>query len=163
MSVSVDILSDSKDNVLSIPNQALKHDAAGYYVEEDVSSLSFTGSSTRKFTNSSSSEQFRFSSSTATSSSARTRNASGTRRRASTSLVTPGSQSTISLRRVPVTIGLQTDTQTEITSGLLEGEQIILKKTTISTQSASAPSITSLFRPQNQNRATTGTAATRTQ
>lgn len=60
--------------------------------------------------------------------------------------------------RVPVTIGMEGDTQTEITSGLREGEKIILKKTTTTTSSsASAPSITSLFRPQQQR--TTGNSS----
>ena len=66
----------------------------------------------------------------------------------------------VTIKRVPVTIGLQTDKETEITSGLVEGEQVITKKiTSAGGTSAGAPSITSLLRPQGQRAAgTSGTA-----
>lgn len=166
MSVSVDVVSDSKEDVLYIPNQALKRDADGYYVQQDTSALSVrNASSTRRYGNASSTRGYLYASSTVgASTSMRMYNGSSTRRRNNQATsVAAVSTGDVILKRVPVTIGLETDTQTEITSGLQEGDQIILKKVTISAKSASAPSITSLFRPQGQSRATTGTAAPRAQ
>ncbi len=166
MSVSVDVVSDSKDDVLYIPNQALKHDADGYYVEQDTSAPSVrNASSTRRYGNASSTRGYMYASSTmGTSTSMRMHNGSSTRRRNNqAATATSVSTGVVTLKRVPVTIGLETDTQTEITSGLQEGDQIILKKITTSAKSVSAPSVTSLFRPQGQTRPATGTAAPRAQ
>jgi HlyD family secretion protein len=143
MSVSVDILSDSKDNVLYVPNQAVKHDADGYYVEENPSMPPVVTSS--------STSEYRFASSTASSTRPRFGNGSSTRRR-STTTSTQSSEvdsSSVILKRVPVTIGLQTDKETEITSGVQEGEQVVTKKITAGTAKTATPSITSLFRPGN--------------
>ncbi len=164
MSVAVDILTDSKDNVLYVPSQAVKHDTNGYYVEEDGTTAgTFTrASSTRRFANASSTfDRTAFASST--SSSTRMRMGSSTRRRSSSTSVATASTAT-TLTRVAVTIGIQNDTQTEITSGLQEGERVITKKTTTtSTASASAPSITSLFRPGGQQQRAGATGASRAQ
>jgi multidrug efflux pump subunit AcrA (membrane-fusion protein) len=170
MSVSVDILTDSKDNVLYVPNQAVKHDTDGYYVEENpaLPALTKTASSTRRFGNGTSTDMYRFASSTASSTGFRNRTGSSTRRRNGTSsaqAVSSTSTGTVTLKRVPVTIGLQTDTETEITSGLVEGEQVVTKKTTgTAASSKAAPSITSLLRPgRPTGGTTTGTGAARAQ
>ncbi len=156
MSVSVDIITDSKDNVLSIPTQALKNDANGYYVEKDTSlAVDNMGTSTRTFGNASSSMNRPLAPSTASSS---RRSASGTSTRVRSTNTQASNATTATLIRIPVTIGVQNDTQTEITSGLSEGERIILKKvTTTGSTSTAAPSVTSLLRPQGSGvRATTG-------
>lgn len=160
MSVSVDVITDSKDDVLYIPTQALKHDTSGYYVEKNTSmTASINASSSRRFGNASSSPEGRFGTSTATSSGYRTTNGTSTKRRTSSS--TPGTTSAstdVIITRIPVTIGTQNNTQTEIITGLQEGEQIILKKTTLSAaQAAAAPSVTSLLRPQGGNKSAAGT------
>jgi multidrug efflux pump subunit AcrA (membrane-fusion protein) len=156
MTTSVDILTDSKEGVLYVPNQAVKHDANGYYVEEDPSLPAFS-SSTRIFGNASSTSPDSFSSSTASSTRYAGGYGSSTRRRNATTTGAPTSSATVTLKRIPVTIGIQTDTQTEITSGLQEGDRIVLKKTTGTAKAAtSAPSITSLLRPQGAGRATAG-------
>lgn len=143
MSVSVDIITDSKDNVLYVPSQAVKQDAQGYYVEEDASSATSTlnfASSTRMFNNASSTNA----------SSTRFRNGTSSRVRNGASS-TATSATEVVLKRVPVIIGMQNDTQTEIVSGLSEGERVVTKKTTTtSTGATTAPTITSLFRPQGQ-------------
>lgn len=151
MSVSVDIITDSKDNILYVPSQAVKHDASGYYVEKDTST-SNNSSSTRRFNNASSSPL----GTSDVNASSTYRNASSTRRmNRSSSTQVASSATNITLTRIPVTIGTQNDTQTEITSGLSEGERIILKKTTTtSTGTTAAPSVTSLLRPQGANRST---------
>jgi HlyD family secretion protein len=149
MSVSVDIITDSKDNVLYVPNQAVKHDANGYYVEKDASTPGYT-SSTKRFNDASSSPL----GTSDVNASSTYRNASSTRRaNRSSSTQVASSATNIILTRVPITIGAQNDTQTEITSGLSEGERIVLKKTTTtSTGATAAPSVTSLLRPQGANR-----------
>ncbi len=157
MSVSVDITTDSKDNVLYIPNQAIKHDSNGYYVEKDDSVSSPVATSSRRFANASSSGTFSQSASTTR---RKMNNGTSTYQRNTTNTPTVVPSTTIT--RIPVTIGTQNETQTEITSGLLEGEKIILKKvTTTSSISSSAPSITSLFKPQGATR--TGGAMMRPQ
>jgi HlyD family secretion protein len=167
MSVSVDILSDTKDDVLYVPNQAIKRDATGYYVEQDptMTPLTRSASSTRRFMNASSTELGRvFASSTASSTFGKYGSSSSTRRNRSTTTNTKTATPATTLLRVPVTIGLQTDTQTEIISGLQEGDQVVTKKTTgVSASNASAPSITSLFRPQNQGRPAGSSASPRAQ
>lgn len=146
MSVAVDIITDSKDNVLYIPSQALKRDSAGYYVESDGSIPTHNASSTRGRSSSASTESIS------------TMTLSSTSQKIASTTSVPRASNTTIITRIPVTIGVQNDTQTEITSGLEEGEQFILKKVAATTvTSASAPSITSLFRPQTTR--TTGTSA----
>lgn len=139
MSVSADITTDSKDNILYLPNQAVKHDANGYYVEENPAMKGFvSATSTNSFASSAN-----YSSSTF-----RKGNGSSTNKRSTTS-ATVIDQSSVVLTRIPVTIGMQSDTLTEIISGLNEGERVVSKKTVAaSTANASAPSVTSLLRPQ---------------
>ena len=156
MSVSVDILTDSKENILTIPNQALKRDKNGYYVEKESGQevLNMRASSTRRLTNSSSSYDFS-SSTTGASSSRKFRNSTGTRQLSNGNTNVNNINS--SLIRVPVTISIEGGTDTEILTGLREGETIILKKvTTVSSSNSSAPSITSLFRPQTSTTRTSG-------
>jgi HlyD family secretion protein len=165
MSVSVDILSESKDDVLYVPNQALKRDTSGYYVEVNQSTSQASDSaSSQRVNRASSTGDSRFATSTASSTRSRFLNATGTRKRSEVTSTQTGLVNAIdfTLKRIPVTIGLQTDKETEITSGVQEGEQVVTKKTTVSASSASAPSITSLFRPSTSR--TTGTpSATRPQ
>jgi hypothetical protein len=105
-----------------------------------------------------------FASSTASSTFGKYGSSSSTRRNRSTTTNTKTATTATTLLRVPVTIGLQTDTQTEIISGLQEGDQVVTKKTTgVSASNASAPSITSLFRPQNQGRPAGSSASPRAQ
>ncbi len=149
MSVSVDIVTDSLDDVLYVPSQAVKRDADGYYVEEDVASAQGV-STTGRVANASSTFVRPFASTAASSTRPRNSSSTFTRTRGAngqTVAVAPATATT--LRRVPVTIGLQTDTQTEITSGLREGERVVTKKTTTTAAQAAAqaPSITSLLRP----------------
>jgi HlyD family secretion protein len=147
MSVSVDIITDSKDNVLYVPNQAVKHDSAGYYVEENPAMAAFA-SSTRKFDRGTSS--LAFASSTDRASTTGRRGSSTYSRSSSSQAV---AQANVVLTRIPVTIGTQSDKLTEITSGLQEGDRIVLKKTTLTAaQAAAAPSVTSLLRPQGAGR-----------
>lgn len=153
MSVSVDIITDSKDNVLYVPNQAVKHDTNGYYVEKNSNSTMLN--------NASSSFSYRSSTSTNFASSSRRKigNGSSTYSRSSTvnNTTSTTSSETVTITRIPVTIGTQNDTQTEITSGLREGERIILKTITTTSKTTVAPSVTSLLRPQGgATRTTTG-------
>lgn len=144
MSVSVDIITDSKENVLYVSNQAVKHDAQGYYVEQNSSMAGESlASSTRAFDNASST----FNKTLSTASSTR-RNGNGTSSYQRNGGVVATSSADVILRRVSVEIGMQNGTQTEIVSGLKEGESVVSKKTTTSTAGTVAPSVTSLFRPQ---------------
>ncbi len=165
MSVAVDILTDSKDDVLYVPTQAVKHDTNGYYVEEDsTGKAEGMASSTRRFINASSTSVGQSASSTASSTRMRNGTGSSTRRRGQATTSSTVVASGVPLTRVPVTIGVQSDTETEIVTGLQEGERVITKKTTTTaTASASAPSITSLFRPQGQGARTGTTGAPRAQ
>ncbi len=156
MSVSADIITDSKDNVLYLPNQAVKHDTNGYYVEEN----SAMGTSSRRFNSASSSLSFASSTNFASSTRPRNGNASSSYRRGSAATSSPA-QTNVILTRIPVTIGTQSDTLTEITGGLNEGDRVVLKKTTTTAASgASAPSVTSLLRPQGGGGANRAAGAT---
>lgn len=163
MSVAIDVITDSKDNVLYVANQALKTDANGYYVEKNVAS-STIGTSTRNSANASSSSLGYNRQATSTATSMRRKIGTGTgsssyqRNGGGTTSTTGTPTADVVLVRIPVTIGMQTDTQTEITSGLREGERIILKKiTTTVAASAGAPSVTSLLRPQGGGARPAGT------
>jgi len=163
MSVSIDIITDSKDDVLYVANQAIKKDTDGYYVEKDSSS-SPTSTTTRNFINASSSlGRIQSASSTASSTRRRLGNSTGSssyQRNGSTPGLNTSVATNLALTRIPITIGMQTDTQTEIVSGLNENEKIVLKKVTTTAKSSSAPSVTSLLRPQGGGvrPATTSTA-----
>lgn len=158
MSVSVDIITDSKNDVLYIPSQALKRDAFGYYVETDDSSSSLRiSSSTRSFMGASSTKLHASSTIFASSSGYRNHTGSSTYQKTGSANAT----TTISkLIRIPVTIGIQNDTKTEVISGLFEGQRFILKKVTAAqATTSSAPSITSFFRPQGVGRPATVSTA----
>jgi HlyD family secretion protein len=166
MSVSVDILTSSKDDVLYVPASAVKSDANGYYVEQNTAVAigqapgSGVASSSRRFANASSTFPNRQGTSTLATSTRQRPGAISPGNRSSASQTPTTGNSATTLRRVPVTIGLETGTFTEIISGLIEGEQVITRKTTVTGSSAAAPSVTSLLRP---SRATTGTAVARPQ
>lgn len=169
MSVSVDIVTSSKEGVLVVPSSAVKRDTSGYYVESDGTSERDGG--IRAATGTDMAVQavrgIRASSTGATWS------ASTTRTRATSTTRGLGAGVTVSLAtvftKIPVTIGTKGDTMTEIVSGLKEGERIIIKKTSVSGKTATAaPSITSLFRPGAQggqagSARATGAATTRAQ
>lgn len=154
MNVSADIITDSKDGVLIVPAQAVKHDANGYYVEvEDKSLFQNASSSSMRFTDATSSMRngYATSSRRLASSTYRSTNvistSSGQRRYGGSALSTL--ETDVVPTRVLVTIGIQSDTQTEITSGLEIGEYVVTKKTTSTVSTTnSAPAITSLLRPQ---------------
>ncbi len=139
MSVSADIVTDNKDNVLYVQNQAIKRDKDGYYVEKNSNLKNINTS---------------FASSTVQGEGRKLRNGTTAKRLEASGQQASTNEEPVTIVRIPVTIGLQTDTQTEITSGLSVGETILLKKTTakVSVNTSSAPSITSLLRPQGQNR-----------
>ena len=148
MSVSVDIITDSKNDILYIPTQAIKHDSEGYYVEKDISNET-QGTSTRRLMAYASSTQRAYMPNIG-STTPKSSYASSTKRRGTqnTTSKTETSSNT-AIIRIPVITGVENDTQTEIISGLTEGEKIILKKiTTTSTNKTTAPSVTSLLRPQ---------------
>jgi HlyD family secretion protein len=171
MSVSVDIVTDSKDGVLYLTNQAVKHDASGYYVEED-SAEPVIASSSRRFNNgsstnggmrdASSTQRMMFASSTASSTWSRDANGTSTRtggmRGASSTVMSVPVTTTFT--RIPVTIGTQNDTVTEIVSGLIEGQQVITNKKTVTASGSKAPSVASLLRPQQASGTRAGTAST---
>lgn len=159
MSVSADIITDSKEDVLYLPNQAVKHDSAGYYVEKNASMDSYNFSSTTRRFNDSSPSDSSVSSTNLASSTWKERNGTGSStNKRGVAGTTTSVQTNVVLTRVPITIGTQSDTLTEITSGLNEGERVVLKKmtTTMTASTASAPSVTSLLRPQGGARATAG-------
>lgn len=160
MSVSADIIITSKENVLVLPSGAIKRDASGYYVEKDADTLMATSSgvsmrmreassTSQRLRRESSSEQF------SASSTGGLQNRNGTLARASATASLPA---TTVFTKIPITIGIQGDALTEILSGLIEGERVVIKKTTVQTaNSKTAPSITSLFRPSGQQARTSGT------
>jgi HlyD family secretion protein len=154
MTVSLDVLTDSKDDVLYVPNQAVKHDASGYYVEKDASTTNFASSS-RRFGNASSGMMFSTGSASSTPYRGNFRSSTRQRTGRATSSATSGAPTT--LKKVYITIGIQTDKETEITSGLSEGDSVVLKQiTTTGKAAASAPSITSFLRPQGAARTGAG-------
>lgn len=151
MSVSVDIITDSKDGVLYLPNQAVKRDAGGYYVEEDTEEPLVMASSSRRLGFGTSSEA-RMAPTASTSSDLRA-SSSLTRSRPTASSTAITVPLTTVFKKIPVTIGTQNDTVTEILSGVSEGERVITNKKTVTATGSKAPSVTSLLRPQQ----TTGT------
>jgi multidrug efflux pump subunit AcrA (membrane-fusion protein) len=152
MSASAIITTDSKENVLVIQSSALKHDTSGYYVESDGSTFTSSSSqafasSTRRFMRATSTEATSTRMGGYSSTSTRSTSTRSIERQARTATL----PSTTQLAKIPVTIGIQGDSLTEIVSGLTEGQQIIIKKTTGTAKATAAPSITSLFRPGGQN------------
>lgn len=150
MSVSVDITTNSKKDVLVVQTSALKRDTNGYYLETDGTLVS---------------QIEKKSDETIATTSRRTRNASttGIVESASTTRSVRGTPSvtvpsTTVFTKIPVTIGIQGETMTEIVAGIEEGKRIIVKKTS-GAKTQAAPSITSLFRPQG-GQPRTGAAAT---
>lgn len=155
MSVSVEIITESKDGVLTVPTSAVKKDQSGYYVEHYAQE---NGVMAQPYNQGTSTRSLRVRENASTTIS------SSTVRRVQARTVTVPS-STV-LTKIPVTIGVQGDTVTEVITGLSEGQSVIVKKVTGTTATKSqAPSLTSLFRPggaQGQNKTQGATAATRT-
>lgn len=155
MSVSADIITNSKDDVLTLPSSAVKHDASGYYVETDgledgdqVPSRIRSASSSGRMIQGATTRGM-------SSSTQELQNRVFFEVRASSSTVLP---ITTVFTKIPVTIGIQGDSLTEITGGLNEGQRVIVKKTTTSTSKTSAPSVTSLLRPGGQQQRSSGAA-----
>ena len=155
MSVSANIITSSKNDVLVLPSSAVKRDASGYYVEtdgEDSASSTFSG---RMRDASSASERM----ARATSTFERSSTTGGFQGRMNpegrVSQTTTVPSDTV-FTKIPVTIGIQGDSVTEITSGLTVGQRVIVKKTTTSTSKTAAPSVTSLLRPGGQQNRTAG-------
>jgi multidrug efflux pump subunit AcrA (membrane-fusion protein) len=153
MSVTADIVTSSKEDVLMVSNQALKGDAqTGYYVEAqtlgtDTNQRRGNASTTRDMyatstsvhgghmRNASSTRMYNGTSTTSFASSTRR---TGGRRATSTQASPAIDASKITLIKIPVTIGVSNDTQTEITSGLYEGQEIVIKKTVAAAKSTTA-------------------------
>ena len=70
--------------------------------------------------------------------------------------------STTIFTKIPVTIGIQGGSVTEILEGLTEGQRVIVKKTNVTAASKTAPSVTSLLRPGGTGGRTGATAGATT-
>ena len=176
MTVNATIITASKDSALVVPSSAVKSTTLNgqteYYVE--VATASSTGalggsgrtaSSTRAFSGSgrmagsstaSSSARYagfagRFGSTTASTTRAVGAGFTGTTR---TQTVSTDS---VTIKRVPVTIGLQSDTMTEITSGLSAG-QLVVSQSLNASGTATKTTSSGLFGLFGGSK-TTGTAA----
>jgi HlyD family secretion protein len=99
MSVSADIITDKKENVLVVPNSAIKSQGGKSYVETFEVTVPVSETTPGGFT------------------------------------------TTIAPNRIPVEIGLSNDSQTEIISGINEGDEIVVRTITGSTTTAAAPSL----------------------
>lgn len=119
MSVSAAIITDVKQDVLTVPNSAVKTQGANHYVEMFDQKLTTNSNST-----------------------------------SNSSLNTQGIPSALTPRQQPVEIGLSSDTQTEIISGLKEGDQIVAR--TISATQTTAATAPSLFGSGGGGRTTGG-------
>lgn len=154
MTVSTDIITNSKDGVLTLPTSAIKRDSTGYYVESDGSVGSMPGArngqgtTTRRFTRASS-----------TGEGGAVRNNFGSTTRQMENATIP---STTVLTKIPITIGMQGGSVTEILEGLTEGQRVIVKKTNVTTANKTAPSVTSLLRPGGTTGRTGSTASATT-
>jgi RND family efflux transporter MFP subunit len=115
MSVSAAIITDIKQDVLAVPNSAVKTQGTNHYVEmfdQKLIQSSSSGSNSQ------------------------------------------GIPSTLIPRQQPVEIGLSSDTQTEIISGLKEGDQIVAR--TVSATQTTAATAPSLFGGGGGGKATGG-------
>lgn len=158
MSVSADIVANEKSDVLFLPSSAIKKDTQGYYVEADDTLTSMFSRNATEATASSDGTA------SGTRKWSRPLNASLTEVRpqviaSSTQKAVVVPSSTV-FTKISVTIGIIGGGKTEILSGLEAGNQVIVKKTTVSlSKTASAtPSITSLLRPNNTQQRQTGSA-----
>lgn len=137
MTVNATIVTASKDSALVVPSSAVKNTNGEYYVEV----ASFTSSSTPKSAGANFTGGF----------------GSTTARRARTASSTPDMMGTgtpamfagraasltvstadVTVRRIPVTIGIQGDTMTEITGGLNPGEFVVSQSLNASGSSTTA-------------------------
>lgn len=125
MTVNATIVTASKDSALVVPSSAVKNQNGEYYIEV----ATMTGSSTPKMNGTGAGFTAGFGSSTER----RPRMASSTAgfgigtstQFAGRTLNLTVSTTAVTVRRVPVTIGIQSDTMTEITSGLTPGELVV--------------------------------------
>lgn len=158
MTVNATIVTASKDSALVVPSSAVKSENGEYYVE--VATLA--SSSTPKMSGAGFSGGF--------ASSTRARTASSTARTFSGATGTSTSgfaarggnltvdASTVTIRRVPITTGIESDTMTEITSGLTQGEFVVSQSLNASGATTAARSGFSLFGGGN-TRTVTGSAS----
>lgn len=163
MTVNATIVTASKPAALVVPSAAIKTQGSTYYVEVAVptstsasAGTNSVASTTRRTRSATSTAAFaaRFGSSTA---------ATGGTFAARTTTV---SADAYTLKRVPVTIGLQSDTMSEVLTGLTPGERVVTQTIAVSgkTTSTSAPSLLGSLGgtrtgTTGTTRTTTGTAA----
>ncbi|MEY4731322.1 MAG: hypothetical protein RL681_268 [Candidatus Parcubacteria bacterium] len=159
MSVSASITTATKENVLLVPNAAVKTEGELTYVEvlDTFGSATSTRSFPRQFTSSSTRSSSTRSFASSTPSSGYT--FGGGRRRSSSTTASSGTAQASPLRRIPITIGLANDTMTEVISGLTEGQQVVTRTIaagTATTATQSTPSTVRLpgiggggFRPRD--------------
>jgi multidrug efflux pump subunit AcrA (membrane-fusion protein) len=154
MTVSTDIITNSKDGVLTLPTSAIKRDSTGYYVESDGSVGSMPGARNGEGTTT---RRFLRASSTGEGGAVRNNFGSTTRQ-----METATIPSTTVLTKIPITIGMQGGSVTEILEGLTEGQRVIVKKTNVTAANKTAPSVTSLLRPGGTAGRTGSTASATT-
>lgn len=126
MTVDATITTDSAENVLIVPASAVTTTGGRSFVqvvEEAASTTARFASSTQDFA--STTGRFRNASTT---SGITTSFGAGFAKTAISPTETV-SASSVTVTRVPVTVGLSSDTETEITSGLTEGESIVVRTT----------------------------------
>jgi multidrug efflux pump subunit AcrA (membrane-fusion protein) len=175
MTVNATIITASKDSAIVVPNSAIKSNATGSYVQvatiisssTSVGSLASTSPTRTRGTRTASTTGdfpagFTGAGSTTAST---TRGFAGTHIGASATRTVEVSQ--VSVRQVPVTLGLVNDTMSEIVSGLMPGEYIVTQSLNASgATAAKSTSVFSLFggnasRGSGSGTARTGTTPTR--
>ncbi len=169
MTVNATIITASKDSALVVPSSAVKSTTLNgqteYYVE--VATASSTGalggsgrtaSSTRAFgAGMASSTRFAGYAGRTGSSTASTTRSFGTGSAGGAARTQTVATADVTVRRVPVTIGLQSDTMTEITSGLSAG-QLVVSQSLNASGTATKTTSSGLFGLFGGSK-TTGTAA----
>jgi HlyD family secretion protein len=155
MTVNATITTASKDNALVVPSSAVKTTNGQSYVE--VASYTAPGfgmgSSTRE---ASTSGQFRRASSTGAFGISTRTFATGAMARAGGPTV---DASSVTVHRVPVTLGITNDTMDEITSGLTPGEFVVSQSLNASGKAtAQTPSVLNLFGPKRSGTGAGGAA-----
>jgi HlyD family secretion protein len=158
MTVNAAIVTASKDAALVVPSSAVKTSGTEHYVEVATMTTAAAPSSTGATASSTAMRRMRTSSSTPS-----TAAGSASSTRATTGAVAGRTltvdTSSVTVTRVPVTIGIESDTMTEITSGLSAGQLVVSQSLNASGKTAAQSG--SIFSFLTGSR-TTGTGATRT-
>ena len=138
MTVNATIVTASKTAALVVPSAAIKSQGNAYYVEVAVNDSAAQAQGMATGT-ASTTRRMRIATTTAASST-----------RMITGGAAPGARTatvsadTVTLKRVPVTIGLQSDTMTEVLTGLNPGDRVVTQTIAVSgktTTGTAAPSI----------------------